>query len=85
MGRIVEAKCKKCNLVFEYSDGGGFMFEILRCTKCGEVTSTDRGKEKQKENTPCPCGGVFKVHAPVRCPKCKSDQLTDQKTKMYFD
>jgi len=39
MGGVVSAKCRKCGKAFEYSDGGGFFFHLVRCDRCGKTKS----------------------------------------------
>jgi len=36
MGSTYGATCKKCGKTFEYNEGGGFVFHLLRCDKCGK-------------------------------------------------
>ena len=36
MGGTYGAICKKCGKKFEYSQGGGMAFHLLRCDKCGK-------------------------------------------------
>ncbi len=33
----------------------------------------------------CACGGKFLIDAPIRCPECGSDSVTDQGTIMLYD
>jgi hypothetical protein len=35
MGAEFETKCNGCGHKFRFSDGGGFVFHLLRCDKCG--------------------------------------------------
>ena len=39
MGCSGDAKCRKCGKEFEYSDGGGFFFHLVRCDRCGKTKS----------------------------------------------
>jgi len=39
MGKRVRAKCLKCGERFEFDDGGGFLFHLLRCDRCGKTKS----------------------------------------------
>ena len=39
MGRQYDAKCKKCGKKFTVRDGGGFIFHLLHCDKCGREKS----------------------------------------------
>jgi predicted Zn-ribbon and HTH transcriptional regulator len=39
MGSSNKAKCKSCGHKFEASEGGGFMFDLLRCDTCGASKS----------------------------------------------
>lgn len=41
MGHTVEAKCLDCGATTTVEHGGGFVFHLLRCHKCGETTSID--------------------------------------------
>jgi len=36
MGHTVRAKCLDCGEQFKVDHGGGFIFHLLRCDKCGE-------------------------------------------------
>jgi len=35
MGSGFDAICEKCGNNFTFNDGGGFLFHLLRCNKCG--------------------------------------------------
>ncbi len=37
MGCSTEAKCLDCGNTFTISRGGGFLFHLLRCRKCGKT------------------------------------------------
>jgi hypothetical protein len=39
MGHQVEAKCLDCGTTFTVDHGGGFVFHLLRCDKCGKTKS----------------------------------------------
>ena len=39
MGHRVEAKCLDCGEVFTVDHGGGFLFHLVRCDKCGKTKS----------------------------------------------
>lgn len=39
MGHTVEAKCLDCGKTTTVEHGGGFIFHLLRCDKCGETKS----------------------------------------------
>jgi len=39
MGHQYEAKCLDCGAISTVSEGGGFVFHLLRCNKCGETIS----------------------------------------------
>jgi hypothetical protein len=39
MGTEYGAICKKCHTRFRVSEGGGFMFHLLHCDKCGKPKS----------------------------------------------
>jgi len=39
MGHAYQAKCKKCGHEFNVEEGGGFLFHLLRCDKCGKTKS----------------------------------------------
>jgi hypothetical protein len=39
MGSEYRAECKECGRKFELSEGGGFMFHLLRCNACGASKS----------------------------------------------
>jgi predicted Zn-ribbon and HTH transcriptional regulator len=39
MGYRYSAVCKKCGHNFEVSEGGGFIFHLLRCDQCGKTKS----------------------------------------------
>ena len=38
MGQQVEAECLDCGATFTIDHGGGFVFHLLRCDKCGRTT-----------------------------------------------
>ncbi|MCY1636592.1 hypothetical protein [Marinifilum sp. D737] len=51
MGAINNAICKKCNSTFHIRRGGGFLFHLLNCNKCGdekEVVFTDIMELREK-------------------------------------
>jgi hypothetical protein len=37
MGYTAEAKCRECGEKFEFKQGGGFAFHLVRCDQCGET------------------------------------------------
>ena len=37
MGQTFKAKCNCCGREFEFDEGGGFCFYLLRCNRCGRV------------------------------------------------
>ena len=39
MGHRVEAKCLDCGGVFTVDQGGGFLFHLVLCDKCGKTKS----------------------------------------------
>ena len=39
MGYEYLAKCNKCGIKFRVSEGGGFLFHLLRCDACGKKKS----------------------------------------------
>jgi predicted Zn-ribbon and HTH transcriptional regulator len=39
MGRKIEAKCLDCGYEFTVNEGGGFVFHLLHCDKCGAEKS----------------------------------------------
>ena len=39
MGHSYQAICKKCSKHFNVEEGGGFMFHLVRCDKCGKTKS----------------------------------------------
>ena len=41
MGRSFEAVCNVCGARFKVSDGGGFLFHLLHCDRCGKGRSIE--------------------------------------------
>ena len=89
MGQLLKFKCKECDSEFEWSDGGGFAYNILHCDKCGKEKKI---KIKQDISTAdeniinCKCGGKYLLNAPTRCPKCKAiNKLDDGVLKLLYD
>jgi len=39
MGHQVKAKCLDCGRTFTVDHGGGFVFHLVRCNKCGKTKS----------------------------------------------
>lgn len=39
MGETYLARCEKCGHEFRVSDGGGFLFHLLGCNRCGKTKS----------------------------------------------
>ena len=39
MGTLYSAICNDCGAKFQVSEGGGFIFHLLRCDKCGSCKS----------------------------------------------
>jgi predicted Zn-ribbon and HTH transcriptional regulator len=39
MGQTYRAECRECGYRFEFDDGGGFFFHLLRCNSCGKPKS----------------------------------------------
>jgi predicted Zn-ribbon and HTH transcriptional regulator len=84
MGQISQAKCNSCGHEFELGQGGGFMFELLRCDQCGETKSKER-HEVLRASTKCACGGKFTKDAPPRCPECKSTDIEEGGATIFYD
>ncbi len=97
MGCAVEATCRKCGTKFKFCDGGGFLFERVRCAECGEDKAVLYAELKKQGLSPqnhaeiesfagkCACGGNFRVNAAPRCPKCRSSELKRLRTFGKFD
>ena len=125
MGVEMSMRCKKCGHSFSASFGGGFMFHLLHCDKCGKDKSisfqelgdvhlrylkglkgpycvaTGEHDKYVRENYPgeplpeedyhkvidslvgeCRCGGHFRMDAKPRCPKCRAEDLDENKNGM---
>ena len=97
MGHRVETKCLECDEKFEVDHGGGFLFHLLRCDKCG-ITKSIRFDELggflmvpsgrhcvETKVGKCECGGNFTFDAPSRCPKCHSTKIEEGETTVFYD
>lgn len=83
MGTSYEVICKRCGTRYTASFGPGMLFELLHCDRCGKEKSVGRGDlagvrfEDRYIGGPkgiCRCGGTFRLDAPPRCPKCRSNE-----------
>lgn len=98
MGTLYSSRCNNCGATFETSEGGGFVFELLRCDACGKEKSVslirlggkqaDRSGERYRQRMEkaagrCRCGGQFRLDAPPRCPACRSTDLTSSGIAEY--
>lgn len=84
MGQSFDAVCTKCGAFFTARFGGGFMFHLLHCDRCGrekvmnfekhvKVQIRDLTKSQVEDLAgQCECGGNFTFDANPRCPKCGS-------------
>lgn len=120
MGCEFTAVCMRCGHRFVARQGGGFVFHLLHCDKCGKekmilfrdlgeihlrylksldpsiATSLckDYGLTAEIDSLEpigedeylaaveqyagyCECGGRFLFAAPIRCPRCGSDQFRE--------
>jgi predicted Zn-ribbon and HTH transcriptional regulator len=131
MGHTAEGKCLECGEEFEFSQGGGDEFHLVRCDKCGETKSLAleeipfeelwerkiryekgqvtryftvaeldklarirRGERISKDEYNaavelvagrCGCKGKYTLNAPPRCPKCRSTNISEGRTIIYYD
>jgi hypothetical protein len=96
MGTEHGAKCKKCGHSFGVSEGGGFVFHMLHCDRCGDIglfcqsicrDPPERGFVVGVSNIRCPfCRIVFEknielTQAGYLCGALKSRQNVDQGTQ----
>ena len=76
MGQGYGAICNECGERFEVNEGSGMIAMPFHCDLCGKEWWWEFGPRgpmgKEPVPSPCECGGIFKVNAPPRCPKCRS-------------
>jgi len=87
---LASKSCNSCGVTTEQIDGplmGGFN---PRCDTCGATTfvplqmvtedSSRNGAVDHSRITamagPCACGGLFAEDSPIRCPACRSTEVT---------
>jgi hypothetical protein len=91
MGVAYDAICNSCNHRFRVFDGGTFITEQFRCSRCGRTKSVDRikpcGEPMPLKHKKCRCGGTYTTTSPVRCPACRSTNLreADDPHRILFD
>ncbi len=74
MGQRYDVICE-CGHRFNISVGGGFVFDLLYCDRCGAekvVKLEGRDGEAKPFDPKCKCGGQFSEDAMPRCPECGS-------------
>ncbi|VVC04545.1 Uncharacterised protein [Candidatus Bilamarchaeum dharawalense] len=89
MGMMAIYKCNKCSNKFESQEGGGFLFDELRCEKCDEMKRVEVvGKNSRKPKgkvEKCKCSGNFVSGLRPMCPKCKSRDISVEKELVHYD
>ena len=101
MGYRVAAKCLDCGKSFTVDHGGGFLFYLVRCDKCGKTKSIDVADRRKDAVEPtsedaeqggiealagrCRCRGKYKLDAPPRCPKCRSTRVEEGAAQLMYD
>jgi len=79
MGHAYDAICRRCGTTFGVSEGSGMIAMPFHCDRCGKEWWWEFGPGgpvgKEPELPRCECGGIFKVDAPARCPKCGSPEF----------
>lgn len=82
-------KCNKCKNKFESQEGGGFLFDELRCEKCDEIKRVEvigKNDRKPKEKIGnCVCGGKFLSGLRPMCRVCKSRDISVEKDLLHYD
>ena len=77
MGVGFDVFCVDCGMGWACSEGGGFLFDLLHCDRCGTSLGVDRGGSRRRGSRQCRCGGRFRPDAPARCPRCRSLRRED--------
>lgn len=96
MGSSMNGACLDCCHHFDFRDGGGFSFELLRCELCGaekffsiniisKLLNDHDFEDKNCVLGTCKCGGKYRWGAPVRCPKCRSTNIKSSEGFMLYD
>lgn len=103
VGTAYQYHCNGCGNNFPYNVGGGFRFDMVACSECGEqkylkqleddVPMPDPFEDfeayqeaiNERSKSPCPCGGTFAYHSPIRCRKCRSTDVTRMKKLYMYD
>ena len=85
MGSLYTAKCKKCNHEFGVRDGGGFIFDLIRCEKCGNTRDIPHGEGYESGPYICKCGGKMSSEVRPMCPKCGASDYDITEYGMEYD
>lgn len=83
----IDVTCHSCGKVSEQMDGPFFAGFSPRCIQCGATTFIalddlgEDGWNLARDRIPelagrCECGGTFNETAPIRCPYCRSTNVT---------
>lgn len=89
MGRSFDAICMDCGHRVRIDEGGGFMFDLFYCDRCGlkrRVDRVTRGGPVEPFDRRCRCGGLFAPEGRPRCPRCGSTELREaenSRLRMY--
>ena len=83
MATMFQVKCNSCNDEFSYTSGHFFYSTIYRCEQCGKRKKIEHDRRaymvhlKPSDIGQCPeCNGTMSENAKMRCPKCKSTDVT---------
>jgi len=81
MGTMLEVRCHDCGGLSDQIDGAIFAGYRPRCDRCGVaglVSPGDAPPEGAASSSwgTCSCGGTLSPNAPVRCPHCRSEDVT---------
>ena len=83
MGHEYRTKCKDCGHKFTVSKGGGFIFHLLRCDKCGRTKSISFDKlgeihDRYLKGLPGPYAIVTQKHDEFVKDNYKGEPLSEE-------